>query len=64
MEVEKDTQLISSVIRYLFIADRNKQPIQKAQIVKNILGGNGKMFRLIIEKVSRQLSEVHLSILQ
>lgn len=63
MEAEKDTQLISSVIRYLFMADHNKQPVQKTQIVKNVLGGNGKIFRPIIEKVDRQLSEVYLSIL-
>lgn len=40
------------------MADRNKQPIQKAQIVKNVLGGNSKTFRSIIEKVTKQLSEV------
>ncbi|XP_024878499.1 non-structural maintenance of chromosomes element 3 homolog [Temnothorax curvispinosus] len=58
MEAEKDTQLISSVIRYLFAADRNKQPIQKTHIVKNVLAGNSKMFRSIIDKVNDQLSEV------
>jgi len=58
MEAQKDMQLISSIIRYFFVADRNKHPIQKTQIIKNILGGNGKMFRLIIERVNRQLSEV------
>jgi len=58
METQKEMQLISSVIRYLFIADRNKQPIQKSQIVKNVLEGNGKVFRSIIEKVEKQLSEV------
>jgi len=58
MEAQKKMQLISSVIRYLFIADRNKQPIQKSQIVKNVLEGNGKVFRSIIEKVKEQLSEV------
>lgn len=61
MEAEKDTQLISSVIKYLFTADRNKIPVQKTQIVKNLLGGNGKMFRSIIERVKRELSEVYLS---
>lgn len=60
MEAEKDTQLISSIIRYLFMADGNKIPIQKTQIVKNVLGGNGKIFRSIIERVNRELSEVHL----
>jgi len=60
MEAEKDTQLISSIIRYLFMADRNKIPIQKTQIVKNVLGGNGKIFRSIIERVNRELSEVYL----
>jgi len=58
MEAEKDTQLISSVIKCLFMADHSKQPVQKTQIVKNVLGGNGKIFRSIIEKVNRQLSEV------
>jgi len=58
MEVQKEMQLISSVIRYLFIADRNKQPIQKSQIVKNVLEGNGRVFRSIIEKVKEQLSKV------
>jgi len=58
MEAQKEMQLISSVIRYLFVVDRNKQPIQKSQIVKNVLEGNGKVFRSIIEKVTEQLSEV------
>lgn len=60
METQKEMELISSIIRYLFIADRNKQPIQKTHIVKNVLGGNGKIFRSIIESVKRQLSEVYL----
>lgn len=63
METQKEMQLISSIIRYLFMADRNKQPIQKTQIVKNVLGGNGKIFRPIIERVNSQLSEVYLSFL-
>lgn len=60
MEMEKDMQLISNVIRYLFMADRNKQPIQKAQIIKNVLDGNSKIFRLIIERVNKQLSGVYI----
>ncbi|XP_011690161.1 PREDICTED: melanoma-associated antigen G1-like [Wasmannia auropunctata] len=58
METQKETQLISSVIRYLFVAGRNKQPVQKNQIIKNALGGSGKVFRFIIERVNEQLSEV------
>ncbi|XP_011634072.1 non-structural maintenance of chromosomes element 3 homolog isoform X3 [Pogonomyrmex barbatus] len=58
METQKKMQLISNVIRYLFVADRTKHPIQKTQIVKNVLGGNGKIFRQIIESVIRELSEV------
>ncbi|XP_011863552.1 PREDICTED: melanoma-associated antigen G1-like [Vollenhovia emeryi] len=58
VEAEKHTELISGVIRYLFAADRNKLPIQKAQIIKNVLGGNGRIFRFIIDKVNSQLSEV------
>lgn len=58
MEAQKDTQLISSVIRYLIMADRSKLPIQKTHIIKNVLGGNGKVFRTIIDRVNDQLSEV------
>jgi len=62
MEAQEKMQLISNVIRYVFAANTSKQPIQKTQIVKNILNGNGRLFRTIIEKVNRELSEVYLSI--
>lgn len=62
MEEQEKMQLISNVIRYLFAADKSKQPIQKTQIVKNVLNGNNKLFRMIIEKVNRELYEVYLSI--
>ncbi|XP_012529561.1 non-structural maintenance of chromosomes element 3 homolog [Monomorium pharaonis] len=55
---EKDMQLINSIIRYLFVADHNKLPIQKSHIIKNVLDGNRKIFRSIMENVSEQLSEV------
>ncbi|KAG5333813.1 NSE3 protein, partial [Acromyrmex heyeri] len=58
METQKEMQLISSIIRYLFMADRNKLPIQKSHIIKHVLDGNGKVFRSIIENVNIQLSEV------
>ncbi|XP_012056622.1 PREDICTED: melanoma-associated antigen G1 [Atta cephalotes] len=58
METQKEMQLISSIIRYLFMADRNKLPIQKSHIIKHVLDGNGKVFRFIIESVNKQLSEV------
>jgi len=60
METQKEMQLISSIIRYLFMADRNKLPIQKSHIIKHVLDGNGKVFRSIIESVHKQLSEVCL----
>lgn len=62
MEAQEMMQLISNVIRYVFAANTSKQPIQKNQIVKNILNGNARLFRTIIEKVNRELSEVYLSI--
>ncbi|KYN21009.1 Melanoma-associated antigen G1 [Trachymyrmex cornetzi] len=58
METQKEMQLISSIIRYLFMADRNKLPIQKSHIIKHILDGNSKVFRSIIESVNIQLSQV------
>lgn len=58
MEAQEMMQLISNVIRYVFAANTSKQPIQKNQIVKNILNGNARLFRTIIEKVNRELSEV------
>ncbi|XP_011169470.1 non-structural maintenance of chromosomes element 3 homolog isoform X1 [Solenopsis invicta] len=58
MEMQKDTQLISSIIRYLFMANRNKLPIQKTHIIKHVLNGNGRIFRSIIDKVNVELSEV------
>lgn len=58
MEAQEKMQLINSVIRYVFAADKSKHPIQKNQIIKNILNGNGRLFRTIIEKVNRELSEV------
>lgn len=60
METQKEMQLISSTIRYLFMADHNKLPIQKSHIIKHVLNGNGKVFRSIIESVNTQLSEVCL----
>lgn len=61
MEAQEKMQLISSIIRYVFAADKSKQPIQKTQIIKNVLNGNGRLFRTIIEKVNRELSQVYLS---
>ncbi|XP_018397940.1 PREDICTED: non-structural maintenance of chromosomes element 3 homolog [Cyphomyrmex costatus] len=58
METQKETQLISAIIRYLLTADRNKLPIQKSHIIKNVLGGNTKVFRSLIDRVNTQLSEV------
>ncbi|XP_029678581.1 non-structural maintenance of chromosomes element 3 homolog isoform X1 [Formica exsecta] len=58
MEAQEKMQLISSIIRYVFAADKSKQPIQKTQIIKNVLNGNGRLFRTIIEKVNRELSQV------
>ncbi|KYN34136.1 Melanoma-associated antigen G1 [Trachymyrmex septentrionalis] len=57
-DMETQKELISSIIRYLFMADRNKLPIQKSHIIKHVLGGNSKIFRSIIESVNIQLSEV------
>lgn len=58
LDTQEKMQLISSVIRYLFAADRNKQPIQKTHIIKNVLNGNNKSFHTIIQKVNTELSEV------
>lgn len=62
MEAQEKMQLISNVIRYVFVANTSKQPIQKTQIVKNVLNGNARLFRTILEKVNRELSEVYLFI--
>ncbi|XP_029175685.1 non-structural maintenance of chromosomes element 3 homolog [Nylanderia fulva] len=58
LDTQEKMQLVSSVIRYLFAADKNKQPIQKAHIVKNVLNGSNKLFHTIMEKVNRELFEV------
>ncbi|KAL0120294.1 hypothetical protein PUN28_008148 [Cardiocondyla obscurior] len=58
MEIEKNNQLVSNIIRYLFAMDRTKQPIPKGQIIKNVLGGNSRIFRPIIENVKKQLSQI------
>lgn len=61
LDTQEKMQLVSSVIRYLFAADRNKQPIHKTHIVKHVLDGNNKLFHTIMEKVIKELSEVYLS---
>lgn len=58
MQRQEEMQLINAVIRYLLVADRSKQPIQKSHIVKNALDGHTKEYRSIMERVTRQLSKV------
>ncbi|EZA46715.1 Melanoma-associated antigen G1 [Ooceraea biroi] len=58
MDTQEEMQLVSCVIRYLLVADRNKLPIQKNQIIKNALNGNGKQLQLILDTVRKHLLEV------
>lgn len=59
MEDEEEMQLTSNIIRYLLVADRSKQPIQKNHIIKHALNGNAKLFRTVIERIKRHLSGVY-----
>lgn len=59
MQEQEKMQLVSGVIRYLFAADRSKHPIQKAHIVKNMLSGNVKDYRYVLENVKTQLHTVY-----
>lgn len=52
--------VISSIIKYLLVADGNKQVVQKNHIIKNVLNGNHKLFRSTIEEVKIQLFAVFL----
>ncbi|XP_012228635.1 non-structural maintenance of chromosomes element 3 homolog [Linepithema humile] len=58
MMEHEQAPLISSIIRYILVADGNKQVIQKNHIVKNILNGNNKLFRSTIDEVKGQLFAV------
>jgi len=60
MDTEEEMQLVSCVIKYLLLADRNKHPIQKSQIIKNVLNGNGKQFHSIMDTVKKYLLQVNL----
>jgi len=62
MDAEEEMQLVSCVIKYLLLADRSKHPIQKSQIIKNVLNGNGKQFHLIMDTVKKYLLQVNLLI--
>ncbi|XP_020294168.1 non-structural maintenance of chromosomes element 3 homolog [Pseudomyrmex gracilis] len=58
MEDEEEIHLSGNIIRYLLVADRSKQPIQKNHIIKHVLNGNVKQFRSVIDRVKRHLSGV------
>lgn len=59
MEDEEEIHLSGNIIRYLLVADRSKQPIQKNHIIKHVLNGNVKQFRSVIDRVKRHLSGVY-----
>ncbi|XP_076654771.1 non-structural maintenance of chromosomes element 3 homolog [Halictus rubicundus] len=58
MVSEEEAQLANSVIRYLFVLDRDKQVINKSRIIKNVLGGQGKQFHRVINKVKTLLLKI------
>ncbi|XP_032687820.1 non-structural maintenance of chromosomes element 3 homolog [Odontomachus brunneus] len=57
MQKQENMQTVSGVIKYLFMAGRNKQPISRAHIFKNTLL-NPKDYQLIMAEVEAQLSKV------
>lgn len=61
MQKQEKMQIISGVIKYLLMAGRNKQPISKAHIIKNILSST-KEYSYIMKEVEAQLSAVRLLI--
>lgn len=62
MHNQEKMQIISGIIKYLFMTDQSKQPIQKSHIIKHIQC-NPKDYNSIIKEVEIQLSTVHLLIL-
>lgn len=62
MQNQEKMQIVSGVIKYLLMADRNKLPIQKSQITKN-MQCNSKEYSSIMKEVESQLSTVLLVIL-
>lgn len=58
MIVEEEKQLTNSLIRYLLALDKGKQVINKARIVKNVFGGQGKHFHRVMTKVKGLLLKV------
>ncbi|XP_014483260.1 PREDICTED: melanoma-associated antigen G1-like isoform X2 [Dinoponera quadriceps] len=54
MQVQEKMQMTSGVIKYLLMADRNKHPILKSHIIKNIQC-NAKDYQLIMKEVETQL---------
>ncbi|XP_076232093.1 non-structural maintenance of chromosomes element 3 homolog [Calliopsis andreniformis] len=55
---EDQSQLVNSVIRYLFLLDKRKQVINKIRIIKNAFGGQGKHFQFIMKRTGDLLSKI------
>ncbi|XP_078044587.1 LOW QUALITY PROTEIN: non-structural maintenance of chromosomes element 3 homolog [Augochlora pura] len=55
---DEENRLTNNVIKYILISDRKKQPINKAQIVKNVLAGQGKQFSHMLNKAKQVLSKI------
>ncbi|XP_033326399.2 non-structural maintenance of chromosomes element 3 homolog [Megalopta genalis] len=58
MVSDEDGRLTNNLIKYMLVLDRKKQVINKARIVKNVLGGQGKEFTHVISKAKYLLSKV------
>ena len=55
---EEQNRLVSSLIRYLFAMDREKQAIYKSRMMKTVFGGQGKHFHQILNKAKTHLSKI------
>ena len=55
---EEQNRLVSSLIRYLFAMDKEKQAINKSRIVKAVFGGQGKHFHQTLNKAKTHLSKI------
>ncbi|XP_053987644.1 non-structural maintenance of chromosomes element 3 homolog [Hylaeus volcanicus] len=56
---QEENQLVGSLIKHLFALDKKKQIVNKARLIKNVFGGQGKQFHQLMSKAKHILSNIY-----